>query len=156
MSLTPEMVDAMIDAGLTREQMAALMKASLAAEEQKVVEKRAKDAARQRKSRVSRNVTVTPCDTCDTPSPNDALPNLETLEVNLNPTPLKVPPQKSDFPKDAFEQWYAAYPRKVAPKAARKAFVRIERSGEVTFAELMAGTGAYARSVVGKETAFIA
>src|SRR5215207_4678798 len=125
--------------------------------------KRAKDAERKARQRAgtvtgqSRDSHGTNAE-CpkDTPSLNDALPNLETLEVNLNPPPLTPRPSKTDFPKDAFDRWYAAYPRKVAPKAARKAFVRVERSGEVTFAELMAGTGAYARSVVGKETAFIA
>ena len=61
--MTPDMIDAMIAAGLTREQMASLIKHELARAEQKKTEKRAKDADRQRKSRASRNVTVTACDT---------------------------------------------------------------------------------------------
>jgi hypothetical protein len=97
--MSPDMIDAMIDAGLTREQMAALLKHELAKQEAAKVEKRAKDAERQRKSRRSRNVTVTPRDydgQCATPpSLNDPLPNLETSEVSLNPPPYSPPAPKN-------------------------------------------------------------
>lgn len=51
MSVTPEMIDAMIAAGLTREQMATLMKASLAQAEAEKADKRAKAAAKKRRQR---------------------------------------------------------------------------------------------------------
>ncbi|MCC0809411.1 hypothetical protein FPV16_24975, partial [Methylobacterium sp. W2] len=51
MSITPEMIDAMVAAGLTREQMAALMKASLIQAEAAQAEKRAKAAAKKRRQR---------------------------------------------------------------------------------------------------------
>ena len=69
MSLSAEVIDALVAAGCTVEQLAAAVKADLAAEEQRALVKRAKDAARQRKSRAnrseSRDVTVTPCDERD-------------------------------------------------------------------------------------------
>lgn len=83
--MTPDMIDAMIDAGLTREQMAALIKHELSKQEEAKVAKRAADAARQRKSRASRasrGVTVTECDS-PLPSPNGPPPQ--------TPPPLNPP-----------------------------------------------------------------
>jgi hypothetical protein len=74
MSLSAAVIDALVATGATVEQLAAAMKADLAEAEQRLAEKRAKDAARQRKSRLSRAVTVTPCDTTDAP-PNDIYSN---------------------------------------------------------------------------------
>lgn len=55
-------IDAMLAAGCTAEQLAAVVKAHEAEREKAAVAKRAKDAERQRKSRLSRNVTVTSSD----------------------------------------------------------------------------------------------
>src|SRR4051812_7593303 len=66
MKLSPEVIDAMLEAGLTREQIAAVVKASLARDEAHRVEQRERDAARQRKSRAKRSsVTVTSTDARD-------------------------------------------------------------------------------------------
>lgn len=58
MSVTPAMIDAMLAAGLTREQMAELIKADLlaeeAAEEARLEAKRAKNAERQRRFKAKR------------------------------------------------------------------------------------------------------
>lgn len=62
-------IDAMLAAGCTAEQLAAVVRAHEQAESEKVAVKRAKDAERQRRSRMSRNVTVTPRDACDEVSP---------------------------------------------------------------------------------------
>lgn len=62
-------IDAMLAAGCTAEQLAAVVRAHEQAESEKVTVKRAKDAERQRRSRMSRNVTVTPRDACDEVSP---------------------------------------------------------------------------------------
>lgn len=62
MGLSAAVIDALVAAGATVEQLAAAVKADLAEQENRKTEKRAKDAARQRKSRASRDVTVTPCD----------------------------------------------------------------------------------------------
>lgn len=62
-------IDAMLAAGCTAEQLAAVVRAHEQAESERVAVKRAKDAERQRRSRMSRNVTVTPRDACDEVSP---------------------------------------------------------------------------------------
>lgn len=45
----------------------------------------------------------------------------------------------TDFPKDAFERFYELYPRKQQRKAAQRAFEKVRKSGEATFAALIAG-----------------
>ena len=81
MSLSPAIIDAMIASGCTAAQLAAVVKASLAEQEARADEKRAKDAERQRRHRVSRNVTVTTRDerdSAETPPlspPNDIYSN---------------------------------------------------------------------------------
>lgn len=59
-------VDALVEAGATPQMIAAAVRAHEARVEAAKAEKRANDAERQRRSRMSRNVTVT---ACDTPSP---------------------------------------------------------------------------------------
>ena len=49
----------------------------------------------------------------------------------------------SDFPSNAFDRWYAAWPHKVGKDAAFRKFETIRKSGKVTFAELMAGVQRY-------------
>lgn len=67
--MTPEALDALVAAGATAEMIVAAVKADMVADETRKVERRAKDAERQRKSRTnrrghgkSRGVTVTECD----------------------------------------------------------------------------------------------
>lgn len=68
MSLTAAMIDAMVASGCTPEQIAAVVKADMAERELRLASKRAGDAQRQRRHRMSRNVTVTECDIEDDPS----------------------------------------------------------------------------------------
>jgi hypothetical protein len=50
----------------------------------------------------------------------------------------------SDAEIDAgFLEWYAAYPRKEAPKDAKRAYARILKSGEATIPQLLAAAKAY-------------
>jgi len=63
---------------------------------------------------------------------------------------------KPNWPIDAFEQWWAAYPRRVAKKFALKCFERLRSSGEVPFEVLLSATKNYARSVVGKDMKYVA
>jgi len=65
--ITAAILDAMVSSGCTAEQIAAVVKAHLVEAEMKADEKRQKDALRQRRHRLSRDVTVTGC---DTPSPS--------------------------------------------------------------------------------------
>jgi len=71
--LTPQIIDAMVDNGCTAQQIAAVVKAALIAQQETNQEKRARDAERQRRCRsksqpvtdchvMSRDVTVTECD----------------------------------------------------------------------------------------------
>jgi hypothetical protein len=55
-------IDAMLAAGCSAEQLAAVVKAHEAERELAQINRRANDAERQRRSRMSRNVTVTECD----------------------------------------------------------------------------------------------
>jgi hypothetical protein len=76
--ISAAVLDALLAAGATAEQIVAAVKADAQEQEQRQSERRAKDAARQRKSRegrgMSRSVTVTPRDETDTP-PNDIYSN---------------------------------------------------------------------------------
>lgn len=87
-SLTPAVLDAMVQAGCTAEQIAAAVKASMADEEARAEQKRAKDRERKRRQRakeadechaVSRGQSVTDCDGADNPLP------LSPNENNSNP-----------------------------------------------------------------------
>lgn len=81
--IRPEVLDAMLHAGCSAEQIAAAVKAAIAADEGRRAEKRAADAARKRRSRsavsvVSADVTQCPRDIADTPRPS---------ETRVSPTP---------------------------------------------------------------------
>ena len=115
-------VRAMELAGCTAKQIADVVIAHQEAEEARRTEKRAADAARQRKSRASRNVTVTPRDNCDAPSLKDPLPNLETVEVNPNPPPYSPPAlEKPDL---GFGEFWQAYPRRLGTNSRKNAEAR--------------------------------
>lgn len=81
MSLSAAVIDALVAAGATVEQLAAAMKADLAEGEARKEEKRAKDAERQRRHRASRNVTVTTRD-------NEVVTNGHVQKEKV-PRPLK-------------------------------------------------------------------
>jgi hypothetical protein len=142
MSLTPAMIDALVASGATAEMLAAVMKASLADDEAKANERRAKDAERQRQHRqrnaVSRNVTVTDCDRCDAP----LSPSSSPLFPPLSPAPLSppiIPPPSPPIPDisrakpkadDAgFTQFWETYPRRTGKEAARKAWCKAKQRG---------------------------
>lgn len=117
MSLSAAVIDALVAAGATVEQLAAAVKADLAEAEQRLANRRAKDAMRQRKSRASRNVTVTPRDSTDT-APNEYISNpplpSETKVSSGKDTPAKSKKSRSFefetpdwFKPDELEAWDA-------------------------------------------------
>lgn len=64
-------------------------------------------------------------------------------------------PSLSESAESDFEQFWAAYPRKVSKAAARKAFVRVmSKSGAPSLADLLAAVARYASSVT--ELRFVA
>jgi hypothetical protein len=68
-------------------------------------------------------------------------------------------PQLTDartWPPDYQSKFWAAYPRRVAKKAAMTALERVRRSGEVTFTALLAAVERYAASVAMKDIQFVA
>jgi hypothetical protein len=97
------MIDAMLATGVTREQLAAVVKADIAdreaAEAAKIEARRAKDRERQQRHRLSRDVTVTDRDQRDTP-PNER----ENLTPPHNNPPkakaLDPKPKKNTLPLD--------------------------------------------------------
>ena len=60
------------------------------------------------------------------------------------------------WPRDYQEQFWEAYPRRVAKKAAMKALNKVFKSKEVPFEVLLSAVKLYARSVVGKEMQYVA
>jgi hypothetical protein len=51
------------------------------------------------------------------------------------------------WPPDAFEWWYPIYPRKKAPKDARRALDKLRVSGEIAFQDLITATQRFAAEV---------
>jgi hypothetical protein len=60
-TITPEVIDALIASGVTAEQLAAAIKADLAVQQQKIDEKRAKAAAKKRRQREAMSLIVPVC-----------------------------------------------------------------------------------------------
>jgi hypothetical protein len=90
-SLPAEVLDALLSAGATAEMIVAAVKADASLEEAKVEARRAKDRERQRRHRLSRDVTVTACDSADKPlSPLDP--------PKKDPEPQKIHPPLSPKP----------------------------------------------------------
>ena len=97
MSLTPAVLDAMVKAGCTAEQIVAAVKASMGEVEARTEEKRTRDRERKRRQRtreregheVSRGQSVTAADIDAPPSPPP--PSLSPTPPNLTPTP--TPPE---------------------------------------------------------------
>ena len=96
MTIRPEIIDAMLEAGCTREQIAAVVKADALAEAEKVAGRREKDRIRQRNNRAKSNIAsdtsrghrVTPRDTADPPTP----PSCSLKESPPKGGPKKGPP----------------------------------------------------------------
>jgi hypothetical protein len=57
---------------------------------------------------------------------------------------------------DFVDQFWRAYPRRVAKKAAVAALDRVRRSDEVDFPRLLDAVRQYARSVAGKDMQYVA
>ena len=59
------------------------------------------------------------------------------------------------WPSNYAEQFWRIYPRRVAKRAAMKALDRVRRSGEVSFAELLAAVERYAAATSTKDIQFV-
>lgn len=132
--IKPEVLDALVAAGCTAEQIAAAVKADQSS---------SSGAARQARYRAKKSVTsdasnVTDRNVTAPPSPL-SLPDKEISptppkEINLTLSPL--PPTRE---ADEFERWYANFPNKVGKGAALKAWpaARKQASFEILSAGLV-------------------
>lgn len=92
MSIAPEILEAMKDAGASIDVILAAIRADQALADKAAEERRAKDRERQRRHRLSRDVTVTTGDRCDTP-PKE---NIQTPPVSpTKPSGLEPPKSKT-------------------------------------------------------------
>jgi hypothetical protein len=95
--MSPETIDAMLAAGASAEVLAAAWKAEIAAQEKALADKREKDAERQRRHRLSRDVTECHSDNADvtgsgvTPSLDKTAPQTPQ-KTKPNPSPPYNPP----------------------------------------------------------------
>jgi hypothetical protein len=69
---------------------------------------------------------------------------------------ISVPAEAAtDWPKDAFAQWYALYPKRKQRKAAEKAFGKLQRSGEIDLEGLLSVTRRHAHAMRTVDQQFI-
>jgi hypothetical protein len=61
----------------------------------------------------------------------------------------------ADWPAEYANQFWRAYPRRVAKKPAMEALERLRRSGDVTFTALLAAVERYAESVRGTDPKYV-
>ena len=149
MSLSAAVIDALVAAGATVEQLAAAVKADLAEGEIRARSKREADAERQRKSRtnrnMSRNFTVTPRDACDTSpevSPND-------IYSNPLPNPTRDAEASSPLAGKVIDAWNEGPAKRGATAAKpldagrRKALsLRVREHGEAAVFEAIRNVAA--------------
>lgn len=139
MTLTPGMLDAMIAAGLSADQIVSVTKAALAADEAAAEAKRAKrragNAERQRRFRDRRNADVTPHNAVTERDPpkeyNIQTPSESESEGAREP--------ESDWPVDYRVQVWTAYGQRREQKVSNEALDALKRSGRVPWAEFIAG-----------------
>ena len=167
MSLSPAVIDAMVAAGCTVEQLAAAMKADLAEVEARETRKREMATERKRRQRakaskrhaMSRGQSVT--SEADQPTDGHAMSRGQhgTERDNRDPsspegfpptppfpkTPSSIPPSppKGGSVPTEFEKFWEVFPNRVGKSAAKRAFDTARR--KVDFETLMAGLERYAR-----------
>lgn len=156
--MSPDMIDAMMAAGLTREQMAALIKVELANEQAKKETRRAGNAERQRRFRERKSnalpaladvtealPSVTPSrEIQHAPAHAEPEPNITTtteVQKDILTDIPKSPARRrhDDWPEDFAEQLWEIYPRKTEKKAGMEALARLHRADRVSWLEIVNG-----------------
>lgn len=127
MNLYP-IIEALVQSGAPSESILAAVKAFEDQIENKKKERRLKDAERQRRHRMSRDVTVTVCDNRDISSPlvppSQVSPTPPSNSPPYNPPNSKKNQTNVCQKKDGFDYWWEEYPHKVGKGAARLAYAR--------------------------------
>lgn len=77
-------------------------------------------------------------------------PTFEALALELTGGP-----PDDDWPKDAWQVFWQAYPRKEASGPGKKALDKIHKSGKTTFAEIIMAVEVYRHKVRNKEPQFV-
>ncbi|MBF9234699.1 hypothetical protein [Microvirga alba] len=104
---------------------------------------------RSRKSRQrKRNGDATLHDRCATPPDTETdtditLADAKDCADEAGGDLIIVAEAHSNWPKDAFAQFYGLYPRKVGKPDAEKALGKVRKSGRVPFAKILSGLRAY-------------
>lgn len=130
-------IDAMVAAGCSPEQLAAVVRAHEAAEHERLTAKRAADAERQRRSRMSRNVTVTPRDECDDLPQKKVSPDpSKKTTPSLSEAALPRSERKHAWPDDFCDQVWAIYPKRVEKKAGIEALKVVHRADKLDWQTL--------------------
>lgn len=149
MSLSPAVLDAMLSAGCTAEQIVAAVKASAHEAEEADAARREKERLRKRGQRaakkldkstvaseVSHGQTGTDWDGADTPPPSP--------DKKAPHTPKELTPSAPASPaRGEFDQFWALFPNKVGKADASKAFVKARQ--RVDFHTMMDGLARYVR-----------
>jgi hypothetical protein len=132
-------LEAMMAAGCSAEQLVAVARAHEAVEQDRVAQRRAADAERQRRSRLSRNVTVTPRDGCDgTPPKKETSPTppKEKTTPSLSEAALPRTERKHAWPDDFCDQVWSIFPKHVEKKAGMDALKAVHRADKLDWQTL--------------------
>lgn len=149
MKLSPAVLDAMLAAGCTAEQIVAAVKAAAGEQDQVAAERRERDRLRKRTERaakkevqsrvasdLSEGQTWTRTDGADAPPPS--------LDKKAPQTPKELNPSAPASPaptRGEFDQFWTVFPNKVGKADAVKAFGKARQ--RVDFETLMAGLRRY-------------
>ncbi|MGN8023011.1 hypothetical protein ACTJJ7_20090 [Phyllobacterium sp. 22229] len=141
MTISASVLEAMLKAGCTAEQLVAVVRADEEANAERLADKREKNRIRQQNHRARNALSrVTECDK------RDLLPPEGSFPTPLSPNPLTSlppsPPKGGSSPTD-FEAFWAKYPHKVGKRDAEKAFSQAIRRDSLD--AIMAGLERYAR-----------
>lgn len=138
-------VDTMVKAGCSSEQIGAVVKAHSNEEDTKAAKLREAAAERKRRSR-SRLVTVTGRDDAgqsvtarDPPAPNREVSPTPPLEIN--PTPTTSLRSVSVSAREAFDRFWSVWPNKVGRPSAERSFAKVAAEVDA----IVSGVAAYVR-----------
>lgn len=137
-------LEAMTAAGCTPEQMLAVVRAHETAEASRSDDRRAKAAERQRRSRLSRNVTVTERDACDATPPKKETspepPKEKTTPSPSEPSALRAAvARRNPWPANFGDLIWQRYPKRVDKKAGMAALDAEHRRDRLPWDHLIAG-----------------
>lgn len=167
--ITPKEIDALVGAGATAEMLAAVFKVAAQEEEAKLACRRAKDAERQRRYRLSRGVTVTNGDTQNgqREKEKERTKEREREKVIYIPIPEGIgesegkgkPKPKSSLAEKSFlaefDRFWRVFPRRQGKGGALRGFRAALKRG-ASADEIVAGAERYAALRKGQDRQFTA